>query len=703
MRAQTSISAAVAVAAAALLPSSILACEVCDGAEEEVAMTRMVRRMQPDAQNATTGPKGPLEWGQINFLQTTDTHGWLEGHLKEQNYGADWGDFVSFVKHMRQKACDLGVDLLVVDTGDLHDGASLSDATDPNGVISNDIFSEINYDLLTIGNHELYETDIAYEHFYNFSKVYGERYVTSNVEIINPETEEYGYVGNPYRYFTTDNGIRVMAFGVLFNFTGNSNVSRVTPAEDLVQQQWFLDAIDYTEPIDMYVLIGHNPVRPSDGISTLDLIFSTIRTIKPDTPIQVLGGHTHIRDFVVFDNKATGIEAGRYCETVGWVAIDGFELDSWSGTECIEGVPTPTRSAVATPFSITTTAVISNTPLPTSDSESSLRYARRYLDWNRLTFAYHAEGSQDSTFDILRGLNVTDEIWDARQDLNLTKLYGCAPQTWCQFCAPPNSSDSIYTLMRTALKQVVVNETRADIARYVIVNTGSIRFDLLKGPFTYDDSFIVSPFDNTFQFIPEVPFEYASQILDILNAGPWQRRRRSVEPQLGTADFAFENYGMPEMERCMDPPLIQERDELSERTVARLNHRVVRRQNTDPVPGYTTVDDFGDDGDDTVHSEIPHFERPIDIQAEGGFPEDGSDPDVVDIIFVDFILDYILDALADAGIEYSEDDADYYLDPSFTSNMYLPEYAKMEWQENMPNCPVGEGIGFNSKKKRARV
>jgi len=47
-------------------------------------LTRNVRRMQPDASNATTSPRAPLEWGQINFLHTTDTHGWLEGHIKEQ-------------------------------------------------------------------------------------------------------------------------------------------------------------------------------------------------------------------------------------------------------------------------------------------------------------------------------------------------------------------------------------------------------------------------------------------------------------------------------------------------------------------------------------------------------------------------------------------------------------------------------------------
>lgn len=47
----------------------------------------------------------------------TDTHGWLEGHLKEANYGADWGDFVSFSKILKHQADDKRVDLLIVDTG----------------------------------------------------------------------------------------------------------------------------------------------------------------------------------------------------------------------------------------------------------------------------------------------------------------------------------------------------------------------------------------------------------------------------------------------------------------------------------------------------------------------------------------------------------------------------------------------------------
>jgi hypothetical protein len=90
---------------------------------------------------------------------------------------------------------------------DLHDGAGLSDATSPNGVVSNPIFENVDYDLLTIGNHELYVTEIAYETFSNFSKVYGDKYLTSNVQIQNPTSGEFEYIGSQYRYFTTERGM----------------------------------------------------------------------------------------------------------------------------------------------------------------------------------------------------------------------------------------------------------------------------------------------------------------------------------------------------------------------------------------------------------------------------------------------------------------------------------------------------------------
>lgn len=630
------------------LSSAALACDVCTGTGD-VEMVRRARllqpRMQPDALPAINGPKGPLPWGQVNFAHTSDTHGWLMGHVKEGNYGADWGDYVSFIRHMRYKAKKLGVDFLVVDSGDLHDGAGLSDATAKlpggvNGEVSLPIFENLDYDLLTIGNHELYVADVAYDVFENFASFYRSRYLTSNVQVIDPKDGKLKYVGKTHKYFTTDFGVRIMAFGVLFDFTGNANNSKVIKAKDMVQEQWFIDAINTPEPIDLFLVLGHNSARLSG--STFPIIREAIRKVRPDTPIQFFGGHSHTRDFKVFDNSSTALEPGRYCETLGWLAVSGIK--GGTGKLKPEGVPNPTRPAI-------------------NGSTSDVLYDRRYIDWNRLSFEYHSDNVR--SFDTPRGESVTDGIWDERHRLNLTNLYGCAPQTYCLSCAPQDSELSIYPLAQKALSAVVVNEQRKEIPRQIYVNTGGFRFDLFKGPFTYDDSFIVAPFTNAFEYIPNVPYEYASKLLDLLNAGASQKR-----------DMDREHRSF--MPRSVDACPLD-----GMQFNARLNKRraLICRQEI-VTPGYITKDDFGTDGDDTPHSNIPFYRTTNDIMAKGGFPADGSDPTVVDVVFYDFIRGSVITALAKAGVNYTASDVSQYMPRTFTSNDFLPEYAKKYWSKD---------------------
>jgi hypothetical protein len=46
-------------------------------------LSRVVYGIQPSAQLPVPAPLRELPWGQLNFLQTTDTHGWHAGHLQE--------------------------------------------------------------------------------------------------------------------------------------------------------------------------------------------------------------------------------------------------------------------------------------------------------------------------------------------------------------------------------------------------------------------------------------------------------------------------------------------------------------------------------------------------------------------------------------------------------------------------------------------
>lgn len=56
------------------------------------------------------------------------------------------------------------------------------------------------------GNHELYVTDVAYQVFDEFQKYWGDKYLTSNVQVLNPATGQWEYIGKTYKYFTTQKG-----------------------------------------------------------------------------------------------------------------------------------------------------------------------------------------------------------------------------------------------------------------------------------------------------------------------------------------------------------------------------------------------------------------------------------------------------------------------------------------------------------------
>lgn len=43
---------------------------------------------------------------------------------------------------------------------------------------------------------------------------------------------------------------------------------------------------------------------------------------------------------------------------------------------------------------------------------------------------------------------------------------------------------NIYTLLEKAVSETVMNPQRATTPRFIILNIGIIRFDLVKGPFT---------------------------------------------------------------------------------------------------------------------------------------------------------------------------------------------------------------------------
>jgi len=98
------------------------------------------------------------------------------------------------------------------------------------------------------------------------------------------------------------------------------------------------------------------------------------------------------------------------------------------------------------------------------------------------------------------------------------------------------------------------------------------------------------------------------------------------------------------------------------------------------LPGYTTSDDAGDDGDDTVHSPIKNFAAPNCVQAEIAFPSD-TEPETVDLVFLDFITPWMLLALRFRGLDVSERDiVPYIADKSFTE--LIAGWVQENWSKD---------------------
>lgn len=576
---------------------------------------------QPSAPPPVAQPIRPLPWGQLNFLHTTDTHGWHAGHLQESQYSADWGDYISFAQRMRDKADTMKVDMLLIDTGDRIEGNGLYDASKPKGAYTYDIVKEQDIDVICIGNHELYVAASVEREYARTVPNFKGKYLASNLDVLDPKTGDRVPLAQRSRKFTTKNqGIRILAMGFLYNFAGNANNSFVQPVEKTVEEKWFQDAIRDKE-VDLFCIIGHVDIRDPE----FQVIFKAIRKANWDTPIQFFGGHRHVRDFRTFDSTAHAIASGRYMETIGFLSIDG-----------LDGKSKETQQE--------------------PDVARGLKVERRYIDNNLFGLYYHA-GLNQTTFPTEHGKNVSKFINEAREELNLDHNFGCAPQDlWLNRAKYPSGNSILTWLEKQVLPDVVVGEDRADSPRLAIINSGAMRFDIFKGPFTRDTTFIVSPFISGFKYIQDVPYSAAKGVLDLLNSGGPVFSGMSLENQHLSAPIpaTFESQAAAESSRLWH----HQSHESVQRPLANSKPEI--------LPGYTTSDDAGDDGDDTLHSPIKNFNTPNCVQAQIAFPQD-AEPEMVDLVFLEFITPWMLLALRFRGLDVSEKDImPYMADKSFT-------------------------------------
>lgn len=513
-------------------------------------------------------PHRNLTWNDINFVHTTDTHGWYSGHINQPLYHANWGDFISFTTHLRRIAHSQNQDLLLIDSGDRHDGNGLSDITSPNGLKSTPIFIKQDYDLLTIGNHELYLWENSKQEYDTVVNHFQDKYVCSNVDI-RLDNGLFVPLGLKYKYFTTPiRGIRVLAFGFLFDFKRFNSGTRVTPMTETIHEPWFQEALKHE--VDLIIIVGHTPISHNWG--EFYQVHQYLRQFFPDTIIQYFGGHSHIRDFTVFDSLSTGLQSGRYCETVGWTSVNLDKAD----------LNLPVRQ----------------------------RFSRSYIDFNTDSFKHHT--NLDKEFDTAKGKLVSKLIRETRKELKLDTLIGYVKTNYYVDYVPIDHPKSIFNLLALKILKTLPKSKHEE--RITIINTGSIRYDLYKGPYTIDSKFIVSPFENIWVNIT-VPKSVATKVAAKLNDADYISASRLKPPH---------QYDLQVQDLSTSP------------------HQAHFDMQEKLPKGYVTHDDFGADGDDTLHRAVVNFPVPNVIQSVEINDEVDSP---VNLVFYSFITPNIIWAL----------------------------------------------------------
>lgn len=309
--------------------------------------------------------------------------------------------------------------------------------------------------------------------------------------------------------------------------------------------------------------------------------------------------------------------------------------------------------------------------------EGAPDYRRTYIDNNVFSFHHHSNTS-DSTFDTDLGRNVTRAITVARKAMKLDQAYGCAPRDFWLNRAPYPSNASLLTWLE---KRVLPDAFSASGSpTIVLANSGAIRFDIFKGPFTIDTTFLVSPFTSGFRAVKNVPYSVASKVLRLLNnEGPIMLSE--LVAMAGAQDLmpddlrpAYVPAGALSIARAADvasPISIQAQAQ---------NVLAAERSSKPRVQGYTTRDDAGDDGDDTIHEPIQFFAVPNCIAAEVGFSasEDNAVPEKVDLAYNEFIQNWVLLALRFLGEKYEVEDTTPVLDGKSMTDV-LSGWIRENW------------------------
>ncbi len=392
----------------------------------------------------------------------TDAHSWISGHAHPDHdpaLDATYADVADMAVWLKQKAQAEGKDVWFLNNGDHTEGSGLSDASYyTTGVHGSDLFPLISmmpFDALTIGNHDLYlDGTVGFMQDSGFVDGWEGNYLTSNVKWADNQKE----IGSRYTVLKGESGVSVMVFGFLYHMTDHCPSVDVEDPAETVKSDRYQTALSEAEDVDAIVVLSHMDLKDDN----VYVISSAIRELLPEKPLQFVTGHTHYRGWSKVDSASSSFEAGKYLDTVGWISFD---------------------------------------------LSDSIYFNFQYVDAN-LSTIYNFTGVSEEDFRTPLGSSIEDAITKTVSELELGEVLGCPPMSY-SYTAGLGTPDSLYDLyMNTIIPNAVLDApTGTGNNAWHVSSTGTLRYDVYEGLFTYDDVFAVAPFANVFMYYPRISGE----------------------------------------------------------------------------------------------------------------------------------------------------------------------------------------------------
>ncbi len=440
-----------------------------------------------------------LPFGDVNVLVLTDVHSWVASHRRQEPfYNADFGDILSFYERLKAYCTEMEMDLWFVSNGDWAHGTGMAGPGDATGFLP--ILEKMPWDAVNCGNHELYEnakveTMIRPGGFVDW---FGDRYLTAN--ILRANDPEKSPLGNHYKVLQGKYS-NLLTFGFLYNMNDSCDLIEVAPVKEVVNAQWFVDALE-SESYDAILILAH-----MDLVDPLvDVIREAIRkVVGPDMPIQFITGHTHYRGSVKLDDASTSFEAGRYLDTLGFVSF-------------------PTMSTL----------------LLTRENSTESSFHSVFLDPN---MAALGDTLKMPDFVTPNGKELSEFIVKTQQKMGLLEEIGCAPMEYF-IDAPLDDKHSLFGLYRDEVipKMFFSQENTEDITSIMFLPKESFRYDLKAfSTLLVDDLWAVAPFNDTVTFMGSFSGRTIHKLNDTVNSNLGMESRSPIPNYILIGDISGED------------------------------------------------------------------------------------------------------------------------------------------------------------------